>query len=219
MFNTFKKHTWIKSFKCVFKFLLFAYFFIMVFSLLANIISEAFFDIDLTNVKELQRPRRNIGFPKPLYLRILQLLIITPIVEELLFRGSIISTKRNFLLALLAVSYTLIISFVNSSSYIWMFTSLLLMLALYHLYYSKNKNKEKIQKRAIIISSILFGLFHITNFKVYDISLLHFYLYKMIPLMILGFFLAKIRIQTSLRYSVVAHAIFNVPPFIINFLL
>ena len=214
-----KRHTWISGFKYAFKNLGYAYLFIFAFGIISNLLAEFIFDIDLSNLKFIEKERKINNHSYGLLIKIIQLLLITPIIEELIFRLPIRPSKKGILFTIIALSYTIILSLIKGGYYTWLFLSIGIIIAIYSYFYSRGVTRSKYENKAIVLSSIIFGLFHFLNFETFDISLWYYYLYKTFPLMILGFFLAKIRLESSIFFCILAHSIFNLPPFIINFLL
>lgn len=214
-----KKRSWVVGFKSIIKNLGYTYLLIIGFLIISNSLSEFIFEVNLSELKFTETERKVSNNSYGLFFKLIQLLLITPIIEELIFRSPIRYSKAGFLLTLAALFYAIIISTTKESAFKWIIICISILIVGYSFFYKKTIEKITYEKWAVIISSIIFGLFHFVNFEVFEIEIWYYYIYKLFPLMILGFFLAKIRLESSIAFCIIAHSIFNIPPFIIKFLL
>lgn len=133
---------------------------------------------------------------------LLEIIFVGPIIEELLFR-SWINLKRYRVLVWF-LSACLILLKNNLFWYSWGIL-ILWIVACSILYKTKNLATKNRVKYSYIISSIVFGLVHITNFKGFhgrEILII-------IPQLLLWFFLGNIRLQYGLQYSIFLHIFHN----------
>lgn len=173
------------------------------------IINKIFFDIitdDLPN---------NSSVNKPIWRKFFSALILAPIIEEYLFRAPIKKIIYFWILGLL-VTILAIISIVlkNQIHYLILLVYGIYLLLIYFFNYKRVGDFGlNIIILNILITSLVFGFFHIRDFEDFDVSknwLL--YLKKSIPMVILGLGLARIRLKYNTYWSMIGHLMFNSVP-------
>ena len=133
---------------------------------------------------------------------LLQVVILWPLVEELLFR-SWINLKRYWIFVWFVAVWFM---FLKKELYLYSWWIVLIWVVIsfvsYQMRYRVTKDRIKY---SYIISSIMFWLVHITNFK-------WFHWREMLvvaPQLLLGFFLGNIRLKYWLQYSIFLHIFHN----------
>ena len=75
---------------------------------------------------------------------------------------------------------------------------------------SKNLNYAK------LLSIALFGFMHIANYTPLDVKILFVYPFLIIPQLIAGYYLTKIRLELGFMWSVSIHILNNLLSFMLN---
>ena len=139
--------------------------------------------------------------------------IIIPIIEEILFRSWLILSPRNIALFIGSLPYLLLkLLFPDMSWEVVMIMSLCMGIILYKLTYIlllrfhfKPIKSKKIIISLVILSSIIFGFVHITNYpkiNIYSVVLI-------IPHFFTGLAYAYLRIKNGLNWAFFLHSLNN----------
>ncbi|MDQ1087445.1 type II CAAX prenyl endopeptidase Rce1 family protein [Siphonobacter sp. SORGH_AS_1065] len=157
--------------------------------------------------------------------------ILGPIWEEIAFRLPLIFTIEKFLLSTIFITYYVISKLLKSNTYSDFFYYIFIISLC--VYYSNNKisnnkisnnkisnNKiysffKKYRKITTVLYSILFGIFHINNYK---ISFENIYIIPIItlPQTLNGIILSYIRIKYGVYFSIFIHSTYNLLTFILT---
>lgn len=145
---------------------------------------------------------------------IFELLIFAPVVEEIIFRLPLSLKSNHFIIALfltlgLTMNYFLKSVF-NLEFYFLSFYGLYLLTI--YTFKSKIKNLFKIN---FLISTLLFGLFHILNYKTFESNSIGFYFLNVMPMIVFGYYFAKTRLKFNVFWSVLLHTISNIIPYLV----
>jgi len=146
-------------------------------------------------------------------------MIITPILEEFLFRSFLYPQKKHisafiFSLTFFLLNYFLIDYFLIKIplSFIFCFLFQLSSFQINYKWYSKNN------RSIVYFSSIIFGLVHITNYQLTQTTIYMSPLF-FAPKILSGFSLAFMRIKYGLVYSILLHSAYNAIPVLLTLLL
>lgn len=133
---------------------------------------------------------------------LLQVIIVGPIIEELMFRSWITIKRYRILLCWIVIWWVL---FKNWYHYSWWIILLIWIIISWLIYFHKIVLKKSYISYAIIVSSVVFGLVHINNFKGF-----HWWeILIVIPQLLLWFLLWKVRVAYWLHYAVFLHIFHN----------
>ena len=208
-----KKYTLIEKLKCTFFYIIKSYLFIFLFLILLELI---FFLLDIDN--DFKNVIKN---KKPLpsdYKLLFNTLLLAPLVEEIIFRLHLKFKDQYFFISIVALIF-IIIRFHFLDSILSGILSIYVIILLIIWFLSKKSIfTQKIFEINYILSILFFGLSHIINLKVIDLSLWQVNLFYFVPILIVGYFLSKIRFHLNIVYSIFAHFIFNITPFLLSFL-
>ncbi len=126
-------------------------------------------------------------------------ILVAPILEEILFRSILLDNKRRSALVL-AVLFYVTLPIVYSKSYLYLFSILVPVIALFapfNTFLSKNKSTL-----LLVATATCFALAHLEAFVVH--SIFEFILYLGI-----GLVLGVVVINKGLKYAVALHAVYN----------
>jgi len=182
-----------------FFFLLFFYFVLMI-----PIGLILFF---LLNILNINHKVADLSFQE----KILYGILISPIVEELLFRLILVFNKKNLVILILTTS-SLMVYFVIKVDILKTLIFFLLIGSFIILYKYEDKCKSYFQSNFKVFFFLISGLFaflHIINFHGISMSNLLYLPLFVIPQFILGLILGYIRIIYGLQYSIFFHIIVN----------
>ncbi len=147
----------------------------------------------------------------------LRSLIIAPIIEELIFRKPLKFSKRNSIILLLILLFSIITLIIKPNlNFFFLGAYALIMLSFY--YFLKRK-KKTLNYITLIFSSFVFGFFHLSNIELPGTNQWYLIVYKIFPLIVLGFGLGFIRLKLNTFWSVIGHTLFNLIPFIFKYIL
>jgi hypothetical protein len=143
--------------------------------------------------------------------KILYGILLSPIIEEILFRLILVFNKRNIFILILA-ALGLLVNFATKGAIVKTVLFVLLIVCLIIVYKYEDKCKSYFQTNFKMFFFLIAGLFaflHFFNFL--DISLYDFFYLPLfvIPQFILGIILGYIRITYGFKYSVFFHAMVN----------
>lgn len=182
--------------------------------LILGIIDHFSNSIDFSIVKSISEENEYNGTYFILWLG-LKTLIIAPVVEEFIFRKPIKFSKSGSIILLLVVIYSVLMIIIKPHlNFYFLGAYSILMLGFYY-FFKKKKNNNHI---ILIFTSLVFGVFHINNIVIVESHQWYLYLYKVFPLIILGFGLGLIRLKLSVFWSIVGHSLFNLVPFFFKFI-
>lgn len=151
--------------------------------------------------------------------RILLILFIGPIFEEILFRLHLLYSKINLSITIFALTYSILSYFFNVNFYNFNFPifvyRFILSLIIAITFYSCLKNLDekfklfwnKFQIYITYSSVLIFALIHLTNFKDIDISIPNLAL-LILPYFLTAMFFTYIRFRASIMFSILIH-LFN----------
>jgi membrane protease YdiL (CAAX protease family) len=149
----------------------------------------------------------------PIYIIIIGC-FISPIYEEIIFRLLLIFNKRNFIFYIVAILFTLTLSYLRLNIFYFSFLIILLLLHTVALFVMKISRINKFVKYKFKFffwgSSVIFGLLHIANFKGDLPTILFFSIILVSSQIILGFILGYIRVHFGIKYSILFHTCVNI---------
>lgn len=138
--------------------------------------------------------------------------IFAPIYEEIICRLCLIANKKNYFIVIISITSLIIISLFREKYFI----SIVLLGLLTSLLSLNLINKNKLQaiyannfKYFFWLSSIIFGLLHVTNFRGNYLVILALSPILCFPQISMGFILGYIRMNYGFRYGVIVHMIIN----------
>jgi membrane protease YdiL (CAAX protease family) len=138
---------------------------------------------------------------------IILIILITPFLEELLFRGYLSGYKKHFVFILPQIVISV---FIINDFWFWIFISSIIV-SLFIIYDEKVNNSVKLSTTSLIISvlftSLLFSLMHSSNFQLDSLGL-NFFL-SIVSFFPGSLFLALMRIKEGLILSAITHSILN----------
>lgn len=153
---------------------------------------------------------------------IIDLVILAPILEELLFRLPLRNFFKNIFLSISLLFYALTKSVLGI--YIVIPSSILILILPYipglfiQIETIVNKNARKFFPAIFYIISLIFGFLHITNFD--HLTKTQYFISPAIVFyqILLGFYLGflRVRFKWGIIYSIVTHAVFNSFPVLIK---
>ncbi|MGB4415393.1 MAG: CPBP family glutamic-type intramembrane protease [Paludibacter sp.] len=139
-------------------------------------------------------------------------IIFAPIYEEIICRLCLIANKKNYYIVLISLISLIIISLFREKYW----TSIILLVVFLLLLSLKLIKKTKLRatynvnfKYIFWLSSILFGLLHVTNFRGNYLVLLALSPILCFPQIAMGFILGYIRMNYGFKYGVIVHMIIN----------
>jgi len=151
--------------------------------------------------------------------------LFAPFYEELIFRLPLSFRKKDIYVSLftlmLFVGYILASLFCNgvninqkTTDALIKFTFLFTSIFVVYSFNSITENSlEKIKisfgKYFVYGSIIVFTLIHLTNIDNFDMRLLPFYLFNLLPLFFMGMILSFCRLQFGFFYGLLLHAVWN----------
>lgn len=173
--------------------------YIAIFCFYAFIIAiEVFFDVELF-VKTI-RDDRTLGN------LLVGALIIAPLLEELIFRFWLNFTKKAVFVSFLffIIGYWYWYGFQLNNVEIPIYLSLILLYGTTFI-----KRSTLATELIIICTSIIFGLIHMSKLPNYTSLPFYMILINTVRQMIVGYFLAKVRIEKGILYSISLHFLIN----------
>jgi membrane protease YdiL (CAAX protease family) len=200
--------------KWVFKTIGWVYLCVFLFILTLQI-ADIFLDsINLNQYKDLSKDLSHGIWWK----NALAFLIVTPVIEELFFRLPILK-HRYYLLIPIVLTLLSLCGFLITERYsfviLFIYSSYLFLLYFSHKSTSFSRNTVVLN---VVVSSLIFGLLHLYNFKFEEVSLdssgILYCIRSFTPLIMAGFGFAFIRLKLSVYWSMIAHSIYNFLPFI-----
>jgi len=148
------------------------------------------------------------------FIRFLQSVIITPILEEFSFRSYINLKKKSILYSIIFLAVFIILAFLNKILILGYVLTLLLLFCITLLFIKeKLLNSKFIFKILWIFSAFIFALIHINGMEYTDKSLVIIIL-SIMPFFILGIGLGYARLKYGLIFSILIHIMFNLVGFL-----
>ncbi|WP_346236611.1 CPBP family glutamic-type intramembrane protease [Niabella insulamsoli] len=155
------------------------------------------------------------------------IVVVGPLIEELVFRLPL-NGKRSFLGFSLSLAFFLLGGFYSLGSAqldhklsVGIITSLVFYFFLM-LFFSKKRfteqNRDSYIKLLFYVSTVLFALSHISNFKPLQYSLIWLYPVYVLPQFIMGVGFAFARMRYGFGWAILLHMLVNTPFTIINYL-
>jgi uncharacterized protein len=143
--------------------------------------------------------------------KILYGILLSPIIEEILFRLILVFNRKNLLILKLTI-FSLLIFFVIKESIVKVIFFFLLLFLLIFVYAYKDRCQYFFRKNFRIFFFLITGLFaflHLFNFLGISLSNSFYLLLFIIPQFILGLLLGYIRITYGIQYSIIFHVLVN----------
>lgn len=140
---------------------------------------------------------------------------VVPLLEEILFRLILIPQRRNISIFVLFFSFYVLngnftsLNILEPYLYVNGLISICISILSYKYYELYGLFIEKNINFLIILSIILFGLAHISNIKPIHPQLILLYPFFIIPQMIMGYFIANIRIKLGFFWGILIHCLIN----------
>jgi len=167
----------------------------------------AAFIIDVFNISHL----KNITSIKI----ILVAVFLAPFYEEILFRALLKFNKKTVWLFVVTVVALIVLEVIRFKfAFAIPYTIFLVFIVAMLLIFKENKIHNYISKNIkffYYLTSITFGLVHLTNFSGNIYLILLFSIFLVGPQLILGFILGFIRLKYGLKYSILFHMAVNAP--------
>jgi membrane protease YdiL (CAAX protease family) len=189
------------------------YILVFILFLISELIDALVLSVDFSKIKSLNKKEENLDIYSILWLSI-KVLIISPVSEEIIFRKPVKGSKMSNVILIIVFTYSIIsLIFTCDLNFYFLIFYSILVLAVNYLF---NKKKVKLYSINLIITSVIFGLFHVNNFYLIDGAEWYIYAYKIFPMIILGFGLGMIRLKLNVIWSIVGHSLFNLFPFFLT---
>ncbi len=147
-------------------------------------------------------------------------LILSPVIEELMFRYHLKKFTKNFFISILTIFIVAIYSYSSASPLFFVLCvyGIILTSIYYGTLYLPQYIKKRLPSYIFTLSIIFFVLGHLNNVKIFSLKFWPIYMLYLFYLTSVGFFLAKIRIKLNFYYTLLLHFLFNLFPYIISFL-
>lgn len=172
---------------------------------LTNYIISTYYGVDM-----LIQARQNIGLLRERmgWFLIPAVWLIIPVLEELMFRLTLIKSRKNLRAGIFSVciylGLTLWIG--DSSNILEQFIVPMCSLKFIGITYSGANSK------LMFYSSVwIFGLLHISSYTPFIFELLPFYLIFVLPQLFMGLVLGYVRVKMGILYAILLHVIINTP--------
>lgn len=140
------------------------------------------------------------------------IIIITPFIEELLFRLPLVINKINisvFIGTLFFITIYKTSLFQLSINFILTFFFFFMVLFFYNKFNVYIKFINNNIKLVIIMSILFFGLIHILNLDNINIKIIPLYVIYILPQIFMGYFITNLRIKLGFIWGVLLHALIN----------
>ena len=171
--------------------------------------------IDFSTVKSLRKESKPSEW-KIILLLGLKSLIIAPVIEELMFRKPMKFSKISIIILLLTLLFSIITLVIKPNlNFYFLGTYVIFMLGFYFFF----RKKKIMNYITLIFTSLVFGIFHVNNIETIETHQWYLYIYKIFPLIILGFGLGVIRLKLNTLWSIVGHSFFNLIPFFFKYIM
>lgn len=161
---------------------------------------------------------KSLTLPKSL-ITYLNLFLIGPLIEEILFRLWQDYRIKNILIIsvlifLFFVKYIAHVKHFSTLSYIIDIIIIIISLFVYYIFNEKYGNKEisiSIKRKRVLfcLSAILFGFLHISNYSPINYRILFIYPFLVLPQIIAGFTIGYTRIKYGFVYGLFLHFMIN----------
>lgn len=145
-----------------------------------------------------------------------------PFIEEMAFRLFLNLKWQNIAISIFFMLYLNLGIFFSNVDILSRFIISLVVFTLSFFILSQNRTffslriSEKQQKIIQIVSILIFGLYHITNFTPININFLLVYPFYTIPQIVAGYYLTKIRMEFGILWSIIYHIFSNLIPFMLQ---
>jgi membrane protease YdiL (CAAX protease family) len=142
----------------------------------------------------------------------IDLVLLGPIQEEIIFRGWLTNRKSGVLFSLF---FTIWLISIHFNGFLTIFTGVIILIAAFYLSATATSLITRNYPMLFLFSSLVFGLIHITNYVNLQSP---WYLYPVItsPQIFCGFKFAQVRNNYGLKYSIFLHSCFNGFGFLLN---
>jgi len=125
--------------------------------------------------------------------------------EELTFRKSLIPSENNIIISVILLFYLTAKGFLENTFSLYIFTPY----AIFLIFCFKNKYSSDIAKAINVILALLsLSVFHTLKFTNEQILSLNLLIYNAVPMLILGSFLAYLRLKFNSFMSIITYLIF-----------
>lgn len=147
------------------------------------------------------------------------MVIKMPFIEEMAFRLFLNLKWQNIAISVFFILFLNLGLFLSNVDIFFRFiiSFVVFVLSFYSLYKNRNhfnlKISEKQQHSIQILSILIFGLYHITNFIPINVDFFLIYPIYTIPQIILGYYLTKVRMEFGILWSIGYHMFNNLIPF------
>jgi CAAX amino terminal protease family. len=142
--------------------------------------------------------------------KFISIIILVPLIEEFVFRGYLCFDKKVFILPFLMASIFIIYSFFDNNKFLFIFVIIFSLLMFFS---PVNKLVMDFINTYvfyfIIISSLLFGVIHLTNYD--DFKYVN--LLVILPKILMGVFLSYITLKYNIFAAYFFHCVNNIIPF------
>jgi hypothetical protein len=146
--------------------------------------------------------------------------LLGPFLEELVFRLFLDFKKINLAISLFFISFLVLGSRFNyealflKSTLINAVLAFLFTIIIYFVVLKKYEFSIKYKKVFTVLSILIFGLVHISNLSNINYKLILFYPFFVLPQLIMGYFIANIRLRSGFIWGFLLHALVNLISFL-----
>lgn len=152
------------------------------------------------------------------------IVIVGPLIEEVVFRLPLAITKTGISLAISVLTFRLMGNSFASPDIKSNFYLISILLSAIILFLTKytlqdkwlNSLKGNRFKYFFYILTIIFGLVHLSNVKAINFSILPFYPFFVLPQLVIGFFIANLRMQRGFVWGLFLHSAINLTSFLFS---
>ncbi len=149
-------------------------------------------------------------------LKLWELVLLAPVLEETLFRFLLKPTHKNIIYYFIILSFPLVINLIKGKYHhalIIVFLALIPLMLLLKRSYLKKVQKYFLKHFALFfyLSCLAFGLLHVTNFHPFSYMLLLLAPLLVLPQLFLGTVLGFVRMKYGIVYSILFHILMNLP--------
>ena len=204
-----KKYVKISRLWHTFLFVLYCFLTVVLFGSIFILIFECFGNIDIIHGFSKNNLINDYGLKSP-FLKSTYILLAAPIAEEIIFRLHLKEFEKNFYISFLLLVLYSIIPFFYENFLLYFFGAYgLFLIILLRLYKRKKILSKHIFKFNFYVSIVFFGLGHLGQIENFTTEIWPFLFLFIGILLIVGYFLSRIRIKIGIAYSIIAHFLFN----------
>lgn len=174
---------------------------ILIFNIVIIIILEI-----VKDYLEIQTARAKEGvYENDKLMLFISAVLFAPIVEEFAYRYQFVKGRFIYF----AIVWGCLFGFINEDYPIIITITIIINIISFIIYFFFKK--DKLPMFLIISYTILFGVSHVVNYEVSELSELPRYLYviQFFPQILLGLCLVYVRINYQFRYSILYHSAYN----------